>query len=171
MESGQPMPIADIVEQVQQARRPLVLVTGGEPLAQKQCLALLEALTACDAVVQLETSGALDISRVPPHVRRIVDIKTPGSGESHRNRWQNLAHLHHGDELKFVLTGREDYLWSLDCIRKHKLASLDIPMLFSPCWGQLEPQELSRWLLEDNPPVRLQLQQHKSIWGHQAVGV
>jgi len=171
MNSGQMMLISDIVERVRQAGRPLVLVTGGEPLAQKSCIPLLEALTDLPAIIQLETSGALDISAVPPFVHRIIDIKTPGSGEAARNREENIHHLRGGDELKFVLTSREDYQWSLDFIHEHRLGELGLPMLFSPCWGMLEPRDLADWLLRDNPPVRLQLQQHKSIWGAETSGV
>jgi len=165
------MPVGDIVDRIRHSARPLVLVTGGEPLAQKSCIALLEALADLPATIQLETSGALDIATVPAFVHRILDIKTPGSGEEARNRWENLRHLRRGDELKFVLSSREDYLWSLECIRNHGLADLDIPMLFSPCWGRLDPKDLADWLLADNPPVRLQLQQHKSIWGAEVSGV
>jgi len=171
MDSGEMMRIDDIVDRARQAERPLILVTGGEPLVQKRCIALLEALRQTGAIIQLETSGALDIQPVPAHVRRILDIKTPGSGEVSRNRWSNLPMLRSGDEIKFALTGRADYEWSLACIREHRLAALNIPILFSPCWGELDPQQLSSWILEDNPPVRLQLQQHKSIWGARAVSV
>lgn len=171
MDSGSMMPIDDIVARVRQSHRPLILVTGGEPLVQKACIALLEALLETGAIIQLETSGALDIRPVPAHVRKILDIKTPGSGEASRNRWSNLDHLQTGDEIKFVLTSRADYDWSLACIRDRKLDELEIPILFSPCWGDLEAQQLSNWMLEDNPPARLLLQQHKSIWGAEVTRV
>jgi len=171
-DSGEWMDIHAVVREVQGRGRPLTLVSGGEPLAQKACVRLLDALADVAPLVQLETSGAFDISGLPPSVRRIIDIKAPDSGEERRNRWQNMAMLRHGDELKFVLCSREDYLWAL-----HTLKGLQedlpegIPVLFSPVESRLPATDLAEWILQDAAPVRLQLQMHKHIWGAEATGV
>ena len=170
-ESGEMMAVDDIVERVGAAKRPLVLITGGEPLAQRHCTSLLDRLQSLDAILQLETSGAFDISKVPAQVRRILDVKTPGSGEVHRNRWQNLDVLRNGDELKFILTDRDDFLWAVDCIEKFNLENRGIPILFSPSWGSLQANDLAEWILAENINVRLQIQQHKVIWGAETNGV
>ncbi|MDX8401545.1 MAG: radical SAM protein [Mariprofundaceae bacterium] len=170
-DSGDWHPIDAIVQDVRRRDRPLVLVSGGEPLAQRHCVALLERLAASGRLVQLETSGAYDIEPVPEGVRRILDIKTPGSGESARNRMNNLQALRPGDEIKFVLTSRSDYEWARSFIRAHALGDKPAVLLLSPAWGMLEPAALSAWLLEDRLPARLQLQWHKIIWGGDAVGV
>jgi len=142
-----------------------VCVTGGEPLAQKNCLPLLTAL--CDAAydVSLETSGALDISGVDARVSRIVDLKAPGSGESERNRWQNIELLTLNDELKFVLKDRTDYEWARELIRKCQLDAV-CPLIFSPVQGEIDPSQLAEWVLADRLPVRFQLQLHKLLWGN-----
>ncbi len=170
-DSGEWMEIEAIVAEVERRARPLALITGGEPLAQRGCIALLERLCAGPRLVQLETSGAYDISRAPARVRRILDIKTPGSGETARNRLENLPLLREGDEIKFVLTGREDYEWARDFIRRHALGDSPAALLLSPAWGMLDAQRLSEWLLADRLPARLQLQWHKIIWGGDANGV
>ncbi|MDQ7011281.1 MAG: radical SAM protein [Mariprofundaceae bacterium] len=169
--SGKAMSIDDVVGDVRRRDRPLTLITGGEPLAQRGCLPLLEQLAAVSPIVQLETSGTYDISAVHPAIRRILDIKTPGSGEVERNRWQNLSYLKRGDEIKFVLTGREDYEWAVTCLQEYHLPRPDVPVLMAPAWEELASDELARWILEDRLPVRLQLQQHKYIWGADASGV
>jgi 7-carboxy-7-deazaguanine synthase len=143
-----------------------VCVTGGEPLAQKACLELLAALCDAGYDVSLETSGALDVAAVDPRVSRVVDMKTPGSGEAHRNRLENLALLTPRDQLKFVLCSRDDYEWALELLRARE-APLACPVLFSPSWGQLEPRELAEWILADRLQVRLQLQLHKLLWGNE----
>jgi len=165
------MAIDDIIEQVAIKQRPLVLVTGGEPLAQQHCIDLLSRLSKLDCFVQLETSGAYPVQDVPVGVRRIVDIKTPGSGEVERNHLQNLEHLVAGDEIKLVLTGRSDYEWARDMIGKHQLGLNDVPVLLSPAWGDLAAAELCEWILADQLPARLQVQMHKVIWGSKAEGV
>ena len=165
------MAIDEIIEQVSTRARPLVLVTGGEPLAQSGCMGLLERLSSLGCLVQLETSGAFSIADVPVGISRILDIKTPGSGESKRNRLENLALLRSGDEIKFVITSRADYEWSREFIESHALAELELPILFSPCWGAVSPEDMCRWMLEDRMPARLQLQMHKMIWGAEAAGV
>jgi len=169
-DSGQAMSIADIVRQVRAFNHPLVLVTGGEPLAQKNCVNLLAALCEAVPMVQLETSGAMDVSAVPAGVRQVLDVKTPGSGEEKRNRWENLNYLQPHDEIKFVLMGREDYEWSREVIRE-RLQHAKQTILFSPCWGYLDPSDLCAWILEDRLPVRLQVQMHKVIWGAEKSGV
>lgn len=143
-----------------------VCVTGGEPLAQKACVPLLKALCDAGYVVSLETSGAMDISAVDQRVRRIVDLKTPASGELARNRWENLPLLRDSDEVKFVLCGREDYEWARDTLATHALSDR-CTVLFSPSQGQLAPEQLADWILADRLPVRFQLQLHKVLWGNQ----
>ena len=163
---GQTRSQEDLLEELGQYGTHYVCVTGGEPLAQKNCLALLRNLCDAGYSVSLETSGALDIAPVDPRVSRILDIKPPGSGESARNRWENLELLNPQDEAKFVLQDRNDYEWALEVIRRHDLPSR-CPVLFSPVHGQLSPGLLSKWVLEDRAPVRLQLQLHKIIWGEE----
>ncbi|MEO1767211.1 7-carboxy-7-deazaguanine synthase QueE [Thiobacter aerophilum] len=141
-----------------------VCVTGGEPLAQKNTLDLLTALSDAGYRVSLETSGALDIAPVDARVVRIVDIKTPGSGEVEKNRWDNLAHLRDTDEVKFVLCDEADYRWAVDRLEAHDLARR-CTVLFSPVWERLAPRLLAEWILRDRLPVRFQLQLHKILWG------
>lgn len=162
---GHDMSLEKILEEVGQYGAKQVCVTGGEPLAQKNCLLLLAALCDAGYDVSLETSGALDIARVDPRVSRIVDLKAPGSGESGKNRWQNLDLLTSRDELKFVLMNRADYEWARDTIVERKL-DLVCPLLFSPVQGEIEPTALAEWILADRLPVRFQLQLHKLLWGN-----
>jgi len=162
---GQDMPLAAILEAVAAHKVTPVCVTGGEPLAQKNCLLLLSALCDAGHDVSLETSGAIDIAAIDSRVSRIVDLKAPGSGESGRNRWQNLDLLTTRDELKFVLKDRADYEWARAVIIERRLAART-PLLFSPVQGALEPRELAEWILADRLPVRLQLQLHKLLWGN-----
>ncbi len=171
IDSGSLMAVDDIVQEVISRKRPLVLVTGGEPLAQRNCLALLQALESLDCEVQLETSGAFSIASVPANIRRIVDVKTPDSGEAGRNQLDNIPLLHAGDEIKFVLCSRQDYEWSRGFIAEHQLVRQGCNILFSPAWGLLSAADLSQWILQDQLPVRLQIQLHKVIWGAEATGV
>lgn len=143
-----------------------VCVTGGEPLAQKRCLALLRALCDAGYRVSLETSGAMDIQPVDRRVSRVVDIKTPGSGEVERNLWDNLQHLTLHDQVKCVICSREDYLWARDIVRQHGLPER-CDVLFSPSHGQVSPRELADWIVADRLPVRFQLQLHKLLWGEE----
>lgn len=143
-----------------------VCVTGGEPLAQKACLELLAALCDAGYHVSLETSGALDVSPVDPRVSRVVDLKTPGSGEEARNRLANLDLLGERDQLKIVLASRADYEWARGLVRGRR-GTLRCPVLFSPVWGQVEPRDLAEWILADRLDVRLQVQLHKVLWGDQ----
>jgi 7-carboxy-7-deazaguanine synthase len=140
-----------------------VCVTGGEPLAQKGCLALLAALCDAGHDVSLETSGALDIAGVDPRVSRIMDLKAPGSGELARNRLENLALLNERDELKFVLADAADYAWAKQQIAEYRLAER-CTVLLSPVAGALDPAELAGWIVRDRLPVRFQLQLHKILW-------
>jgi 7-carboxy-7-deazaguanine synthase len=143
-----------------------VCVTGGEPLAQKRCLVLLQKLCDAGYRVSLETSGALDVSAVDVRVSRVVDLKTPASGEAHRNRWDNLAARNAHDQVKFVVCDRADYEWAREAIRTHDLGAR-CEVLLSPAFGQVAPRELAEWLLADRLPARLQFQLHKLLWGDQ----
>ena len=162
--------LGDVLEETASHGCPLVEVTGGEPLLQPGCLPLLTRLADAGYEVLLETGGGLDISGVDPRVRRIVDVKCPGSGEAEANRWENLRLLTPRDEVKFVLAGEEDYLWARDLVLRERLAER-CPVHFSPVWGSVEPRRLGEWILRDRLPVRLQLQLHKLLWGADAVGV
>jgi 7-carboxy-7-deazaguanine synthase len=142
-----------------------VCVTGGEPLAQKSCLELLAALCDAGFVVSLETSGAMDVATVDPRVSRVVDLKTPGSGESGRNRLENLDALGARDQLKIVVCSRTDFEWARDLLRGR--SPLPCQVLVSPSWGQVEPRDLAEWILADRLDVRLQVQLHKILWGEQ----
>jgi len=141
-----------------------VCVTGGEPLAQKRCAELLVRLCDAGYSVSLETSGAVDIRVVDERVSRVVDIKTPGSGEEGRNMWSNLEVLTAHDQIKFVICSRDDYEWAKRQLGQRGLAD-HCEVLFSPSWGDLDAVELAGWILEDRLPVRLQLQLHKILWG------
>jgi 7-carboxy-7-deazaguanine synthase len=140
-----------------------VCVTGGEPLAQKRCIGLLRALCDAGFVVSLETSGAIDIAEVDPRVSRVLDIKTPGSGEVHRNLWSNIALLTAHDQVKFVICNRADYDWARATVAEHALDSR-CDVLFSPSKSELQPRELADWIVADRLPVKFQLQLHKILW-------
>ena len=154
-----------IVESVQASGARCVCVTGGEPLAQPAVHPLLRRLCDLGFTVSLETSGALAIDRVDPRVRRIVDFKTPASGEVSRNLWSIVDSLAAHDEVKFVICDRQDYEWSVFKLREHALDARVADVLFSPAHGQLEPRDLAAWILQDRLPVRMQVQLHKIIWG------
>ena len=143
-----------------------VTITGGEPLAQKPCTELLLQLIDDGYEVSLETSGALDISRVDTRVSRVMDIKTPGSGESDKNLLDNLQHLTRNDQLKFVICDRADYEWSREFINQHQLLDT-CDVFFSPSYNQLSLKQLAEWVLEDHLAVRVQTQLHKLIWGEE----
>jgi len=161
---GEWMEPEDILAQVAIYNTPYVTVTGGEPLAQKACLGLLRLLCDAGYKVSLETSGALDISPVDPRVIRVMDLKTPGSGEVERNLYANIARLHRHDQVKFVICSRLDYEWALDTIHEHKLNEC-CEILFTPGFGKQDATELADWVLADRLPVRLQIQLHKYLWG------
>ncbi len=154
----------DVLAKVRSFATPRICVTGGEPLAQRHCTAFLQTLCDEGFQVSLETSGALDIGAVDPRVVRVVDVKTPGSGEQARNRLENLSLLRREEQVKFVLTSRSDFEWASEIVREHQLAKRCM-VLFSPGFGQVEPRELAQWILDERLPVRLQLQLHKVLWG------
>lgn len=162
---GQSMTLQEVMEQVQGNSTRYVTVTGGEPLAQKNCLPLLRMLCDAGYHVSLETSGALDVSAVDKRVMKILDIKTPASGEAEKNLWSNLDLLSAHDEVKFVLCDEADYLWAREILLEKNLAAR-CAVLFSPAQGQLQPAELADWILRDTLPVRLQVQLHKLLWGN-----
>jgi 7-carboxy-7-deazaguanine synthase len=168
---GEKTSLSKIMEQVLDYKCPLVEITGGEPLLQKNVLPLMRELCDHGLTVLIETSGAHDISRIDPRVHRIMDLKTPSSGESHRNRLENIPHLNRGDEVKFVLGSREDYLWAKAQIQAYNLAERCGTILFSPVFGKIEPRSIVEWLLADKLPVRFQLQLHKFIWAPETKGV
>lgn len=143
-----------------------VTVTGGEPLAQPECISLLEKLCDAGYEVSLETSGALAIDAVDARVVKVMDLKAPGSGEVHRNRIENIAYLSPNDQVKFVLSTREDYDWAKMQCDQHGLYDRVSDVLFSPTHELLEPRTLAEWILADRLPVRLQLQLHKYLWNN-----
>lgn len=161
---GESQTLDQILTRVESFGVKRVTVTGGEPLAQKDCLDLLTALCDQGYDVSLETSGAMDISAVDARVSIILDIKTPGSGEVDKNLWANLPLLKTKDEVKLVLCDRADYDWAKQVLAEHKVAC---PVLFSPVYSQLPPRELAEWIVADRLPVRFQLQLHKILWGEE----
>jgi 7-carboxy-7-deazaguanine synthase len=163
---GEWMGLTEILERVAGYRSRYVTVTGGEPLAQRNCLTLLRSLCDAGYTVSLETSGALAVDAVDPRVVKVMDLKTPGSGEVDRNRYENLDVLGRGDQVKFVICDRADYEWARELITLHQLDTV-CEILFSPSHGQQDPAHLAEWILEDRLPVRLQLQLHKQLWGNE----
>jgi 7-carboxy-7-deazaguanine synthase len=161
------MSIQSILSQAESYGVQHICVTGGEPLAQKKCLSLLNHLADLEYNVSLETSGALDIRYVDSRVIKVMDIKTPASGESSRNRLENINHLTTQDQIKFVLCDRDDYDWAKELLQKLQLDKT-CEVLFSPVYSQLEPSKLAEWILEDKLQVRFQLQLHKILWGEQS---
>ncbi|RUR19240.1 7-carboxy-7-deazaguanine synthase QueE [Legionella sp. km535] len=155
--------IDDILETISSYNCNRVCVTGGEPLAQPGCLSLLERLCEREYQVSIETSGARDISEVDSRVMIVMDLKTPDSLEADKNLFANLDYLKSTDQIKFVLCSRKDYEWACDLIKEHRLAER-VQLLFSPSWNQLNPTDLANWIVEDNLPVRFQLQLHKILW-------
>jgi 7-carboxy-7-deazaguanine synthase len=149
----------------------LVEITGGEPLLQKNVLPLMSMLCDVGYTVLLETSGAHDISKIDPRVHRIMDLKTPGSGEVDKNLWWNIDHLTLRDEVKFVMGSREDYEWSRGKVQRYDLPSRCHAVLFSPIFGRIDPREIVEWILADKLNVRFQLQMHKFIWSPTQRGV
>ena len=168
---GNKRPVADILAETLAFDCPLVELTGGEPLLQKNVLPLMTALCDAGKTVLIETSGAHDISAIDPRVCRIMDLKTPGSGECARNLLSNLGHLTRRDEVKCVIGSREDYEWSRAMVLDHDLATRCGTVLFSPIFGRIAPVDIVNWLVADKLPVRFQLQLHKFIWDPAAKGV
>lgn len=161
---GENRTIDSLVDEVADHGVHHVCVTGGEPLAQQGCLALLERLCDAGHAVSLETSGALDIAGVDARVVRVLDLKTPGSGECHRNRWDNLEQLTARDQVKFVICDRGDYEWAREVVDHRELASV-CEVLFSPVWESMPARELADWIVADRLAVRFQVQLHKILWG------
>lgn len=169
--AGTKRPVDDVLAEVLAIDCPLVEITGGEPLLQKNVLPLMTRLCDAGRTVLIETSGAHDISQIDPRVHRIMDLKTPSSGECARNRFENIPHLAKRDEVKFVLGSREDYEWARTQIREHRLAERVNVVLLSPVFGKIDPRNIVEWMLEDKLPVRFQLQLHKFIWDPRTKGV
>ncbi len=161
---GETMTLDAIVDEVARHGPRYVCVTGGEPLAQPNCVPLLQRLCEAGYEVSLETSGALDISATDRRVSRVLDLKTPGSGEVRRNRYENIAELTANDQVKFVICSREDYDWAVSKLIEYGLDRRTGEVLFSPSHGQVDVRDLADWIVADNLPVRLQLQLHKIIW-------
>ena len=168
---GTRRPLSTILEEALSYDCPLVEVTGGEPLLQPATLPLLTALCDAGRTVLLETSGAHDIAKVDARVHRIMDLKTPGSGECARNLWSNIEHLTLRDEVKFVIGSREDYEWAREQVCEHALTRRVNAVLFSTVFGKITPEEIVNWTLADKLDVRFQLQMHKFIWHPQQRGV
>lgn len=154
-----------ILQKVSAYQPRYVCVTGGEPLAQPNCLPLLESLCDAGFRVSLETSGAMSVAKVDPRVSKVVDLKTPGSGEVSRNLYENIPHLSPNDQVKFVICNRDDYEWARFKLEELQLLNRTGEVLFSPSFEQQPARELAEWIIADNLPVRFQLQQHKLLWG------
>ena len=161
---GEIVTLDSILDQVAAYRPRYVCVTGGEPLAQPNCIPLLTRLCDAGYEVSLETSGALDVSAVDPRVSKVLDLKTPGSAEVQRNRYENIEWLTTNDQVKFVICSREDYDWSVSKLIEYDLAARTGEVLFSPSHKQVDSRALADWIVADNLPVRLQLQLHKILW-------
>jgi 7-carboxy-7-deazaguanine synthase len=168
---GTRMPRAEVLSRALALDTPLVELTGGEPLLQPGVLPLMRELCDAGKTVLIETSGEADVSEVDRRVHKVMDLKCPGSGESHRNRWSNLEHIGTGDEIKFVLADRADYEWMRDVIRERRLAERTPNLLASTVFGKLAPRDLVAWVLADKLTVRVQLQMHKYVWPADATGV
>lgn len=163
---GEVMLFEDIIRQVTKFNCKDVCVTGGEPLAQANSKKLLKDLADLDFQVSLETGGSISLKEVDERVKIIMDIKTPDSGESTKNRWENLELLKQTDELKIVICSREDYQWSKEIIEQYKISE-KCPILFSPCAESIDPRDLAEWILTDQLPIRFQMQIHKILWNNQ----
>ena len=163
---GEVMLFEDIIHRVTKFNCKDVCVTGGEPLAQANSKKLLKDLVDLDFRVSLETGGSISLEGTDERVKIIMDIKTPDSGESTKNRWENLELLKQSDELKIVICSREDYQWSKDIIEQYKISE-KCPILFSPCTESIDPRDLAEWILTDQLPIRFQMQIHKILWDNQ----
>jgi|UniRef100_A0A7C3WRL1 7-carboxy-7-deazaguanine synthase len=170
-ERGRAMAVQDLVRAAQVRHLPYVLVTGGEPLLQAETPLLLKALADAGYKVLLETNGSLPINGVDSRVSRILDIKCPGSGMADRMYWKNLDFLTDQDEVKFVISGQQDFAWAVEIVRRHRLTQRRLPVLISPVFGAVPPQDTAHWILTSGLPFRLNLQLHKYIWGPEARGV
>jgi 7-carboxy-7-deazaguanine synthase len=166
-EGGSKMALSEIMQTIDDFGAKYVTVTGGEPLAQPQCIDLLKDLCDAGYRVSLETSGAMPVNEVDQRVHKILDLKTPGSGEVTRNLYENIPLLLPHDEVKFVICDRQDYDWCSLKMDELRLTDYVSEILFSPSQGQLSPKQLAEWILQDKLDVRMQLQTHKYIWGDQ----
>lgn len=165
-QGGEWWTLTEILEHLKKFQTRYITITGGEPLAQKACIELLTALCDESYEVSLETSGALDVSQVDPRVSKVMDLKTPGSGEEDKNLFSNIEYLSRHDQVKFVICDRNDYDWAVSVLNEYNLSSRT-EVLFSPCYGQLELKQLAEWVLQDQLSVRVQTQLHKLIWGNE----
>lgn len=166
------MSVGMVLEQIRKFNCPLVEITGGEPLVQKnECRELVKQLCDEGYEVLIETSGSLDISVLDQRAVRILDIKCPGSGEERRNRWENLSNLTPRDEIKFVVLDRHDFEYAVEVIRQYGLDRRGPAVLFSPVWGRIDLAHLAGWIIDSGLPARMQLQLHKYIWGPDTKGV
>lgn len=161
---GQMMTINEIIEQLAQYQTRYITVTGGEPLAQKNCLILLKQLCDLKYEVSLETSGALDVSEVDARVIKVLDLKTPGSNEVEKNKWSNLTYLLPHDQIKVVICSEADYEWAKMTLNEKQLTN-HCEVIFSPSYGEMSPQDLAEWIIRDQLNVRFQVQLHKVLWG------
>ena len=168
---GTRLPRAEVLARALATKTDLVELTGGEPLLQPGVFPLMTELCDAGRTVLVETSGEADVSRVDPRVHKIMDLKAPGSGESHRNRWSNLEHIGPRDELKFVLADRADYEWMRETLARYTLPARTKNLLASTVFGRLHTRDLVAWVLEDQLPVRVQLQMHKYVWAPDTTGV
>ncbi len=173
---GERMTLEEVIARVAAFPADVVEITGGEPLSHPAAYELADRLLAEGYTVLVETSGAIDVAPLAEGVHKIMDLKCPGSGESHRNRWENLEHLTGRDEIKFVVKDRADYEWTRDTIRGRGLdrrveEGTLRALLVSPVWGDIDLEDLAAWILEDALPVRFQVQLHKLIWGAERTGV
>jgi 7-carboxy-7-deazaguanine synthase len=168
---GRKMSVDEVVAAVAQYDCPVVELTGGEPLLQRDAYDLMDRLLAAGKTIMIETGGHLSLERVPPDVIKVMDVKCPGSGEAHRMDWANLDRLAPHDEVKFVVKDRTDYEYARDVIRTRDLASHVAAVHLSPVHGVLAPRDLAEWILEDRLPARVQLQVHKYIWDAHTRGV
>ena len=163
-QGGEWLELDEILNQVADLKCPTICVTGGEPLAQKACSEFLTQLCDAGYRVSLETSGSLDISSVDERVVTVMDLKTPSSGEVEKNLYSNIEHLREHDQLKFVMSDREDFDWACEQLNKYELGKR-CEVLFSPVFSELEPTQLADWILAEHLPVRMQVQLHKLLWG------
>jgi len=162
---GEYWEMADLVEKIESFQPQHICITGGEPLAQlAPCLELMQVLCEKGHSLSLETSGSIDISGVDPRVNKVMDLKAPDSGEMSKNLYSNIAHLNMSDEVKFVIKSRKDYDWAKMQIDQHQLSD-KTNVLISPCFGDINERQLAEWIIEDNLPVRFQIQMHKILWG------
>ena len=164
-DGGEEFSIEKLVTLAVNSKCDIVEVTGGEPLMQKDTPLLLQALLDEGFTVLLETNGSVSIAQVPEKVCKIVDCKTPGSAMAENNCFENFSRLKSHDEVKFVISGKEDFDWSVQIIQQYRLAEKTPNLVFSPVWGRVDFQELAKWVVESNLPIRMQLQMHKIIWG------